>query len=113
MVYAIVVGGAMMQLIGAISRTFEEANIYMMIVMMMSMMLGTGFVREVPSWLEWARDISIMGVTADLAMYLEFKDVKAKYGTKEEIFEVKITTFSFRFLFISLDDCTNMSLFFH
>ena len=33
MVYAIVVGGAMMQLIGAISRTFEEANIYMMIVM--------------------------------------------------------------------------------
>mmetsp|Transcript_39146 Transcript_39146/g.51209 ORF Transcript_39146/g.51209 Transcript_39146/m.51209 type:complete len:100 (+) Transcript_39146:2-301(+) len=50
-------------------------------------MLGTGFVREVPSWLEWARDISIMGVTADLAMYLEFKDVNAKYGTKEEIFE--------------------------
>lgn len=31
MVYAIVVGGAMMQLIGAISRTFEEANIYMMV----------------------------------------------------------------------------------
>ena len=76
------------------------------------MMLGTGFVREVPSWLEWARDISIMGVTADLAMYLEFKDVNAKYGTKEEIFEVTITTFSFPLSVHIPDDCTNTRLFF-
>jgi ABC-type multidrug transport system ATPase subunit len=86
MVYGILVGAAVMQLIGAMSRTFEEANIYMMIVLMMSMMLGTGFVREVPSWLEWARDISIMGICADLGMYLEFKDVNSKYGSAEQIF---------------------------
>ena len=29
---------------------------------------GTGFVREVPSWLDWARDISVMGIVADMAM---------------------------------------------
>lgn len=83
----ILIGAAMMQCIGAIARTFEEANIYMMIVMMMSMMLGTGFVREVPSFLSWARDISVMGVLADIAMYLEFKDVPAKYGTPQSIYE--------------------------
>jgi ABC-type multidrug transport system ATPase subunit len=86
MVYAILIGASMMQFIGAISRTFEEANIYMMTIMMMSMMLGTGFVREVPEFFDWARDISIMGICADLAMYLEFKDVDPKYGTAEEIF---------------------------
>ena len=41
-----------------------------MVILMMSMMLGTGFVREVPSFLDWARDISVMGVVADMAMYL-------------------------------------------
>ncbi len=87
MIYSIIVGAAVMQLIGAISRTFEEANIYMMVVLMMSMMLGTGFVREVPSFLTWAREISIMGICADLAMYLEFKDVVSKYGTAAEIFD--------------------------
>ena len=40
----------------------------MMVILMMSMMLGTGFVREVPSWLDWARDISVMGIVADMAM---------------------------------------------
>ena len=34
--------------------------------MMMTMMLGTGFVREVPHWLAWARHISVMGVLADM-----------------------------------------------
>lgn len=87
MMYGILIGAATMQLIGAVSRTFEEANIYMMVVLMMSMMLGTGFVREVPSWLGWARDISIMGIVADMAMYLEFKDVDPKYGTAADIFE--------------------------
>lgn len=87
MVYAILIGAAMMQFIGAISRTFEEANIYMMTIMMMSMMLGTGFVREVPSFFDWARDISVMGICADLVMYLEFRDVDSKYGTSDEIFD--------------------------
>merc|ERR1711991_424968 len=81
MILGILVGASIMQTIGSISRTFEEANIYMMVVLMMSMMLGTGFVREVPSFLDWARDISVMGIVADMAMYLEFKDVKPKYGT--------------------------------
>lgn len=85
-VYGILLGASVMQTIGAFSRTFEEANIYMMIILMMSMMLGTGFVREVPDWLTWARDISIMGICSDLAMYLEFKDIAANYGTPEEIF---------------------------
>ncbi len=75
-----------MQLIGAVARTFEEAHIYMMVVLMMSMMLGTGFVRETPYFLKWARNISIMGITSDLAMYREFKDVPAKYGDAETIY---------------------------
>lgn len=85
-IMGILVGAAIMQLIGAFSRTFEEANIYMMVILMMSMMLGTGFVRETPSWLGWARDISVMGICSDLAMYLEFKNVDEKYGTPEEVF---------------------------
>ena len=81
MIYSILVGASIMQLVGAISRTLEEANIYMMIVVMMSMMLGSGFVREVPQWLQWARDVSVIGVAADLALYLEFKDINSeKYG---------------------------------
>ena len=86
MIYGILIGASMMQFIGSISRTFEEANIYMMTIMMMSMMLGTGFVREVPSFFDWARDISLMGICSDLVMYLEFKNVDSKYGTAESIF---------------------------
>ena len=87
-VAAILVGAAIMQCIGAMAQTFEEANIYMMVILMMSMMLGTGFVREVPSWLSWARDISVMGIVADMAMYLEFKDVPDNFDTTtEEIFK--------------------------
>ena len=74
-ILSILVGAALLQTIGAMSRTFEEANIYMMVILMLSMLLGTGFVREVPSWLGWARDISMMGIAADVSMYLEFKDI--------------------------------------
>jgi len=87
MVAGILVGAAIMQLIGAISRTFEEANIYMMVILMMSMMLGSGFVRDVPGWLSWARGVSIMGIISDMSVYLEFKDVKEKYGTPSEIYD--------------------------
>ena len=87
LIVAILVGGAMMQCIGAMSRTFEEANIYMMTIMMVSMMLGTGFVREVPSFLQWARDISLMGIVGDMTMYLEFKDAKPSLGTPSEIYD--------------------------
>ena len=86
MSYGILIGASIMQLIGAVARTFEEANIYMMIVLMMSMMLGTGFVRETPSYLKWARNISVMGITSDLAMYREFKHVPAKYGDAQSIY---------------------------
>ena len=57
--------------------------------MMLSMMLGSGFVREPPAWLQWARDISLMGVSADLVLYLEFKNINSeKYGlTAKEVYE--------------------------
>ena len=84
--YGILIGASIMQLIGAVARTFEEANIYMMIVLMMSMMLGTGFVRETPYFLKWARSISVMGITSDLAMYREFKQVPAKFGDAQSIY---------------------------
>ena len=54
--------------------------------MMFSMMLGSGFVREAPSFLEWARSISIMGIAADVANYLEFKGVPSKYGQAQDIY---------------------------
>lgn len=85
--YGILIGASIMQLIGAVARTFEEANIYMMVVLMMSMMLGTGFVRETPAFLKWARRISIMGITSDLAMYQEFRNVPAKYGDAQSIYK--------------------------
>lgn len=85
--YGILIGASIMQLIGAVARTFEEANIYMMIILMMSMMLGTGFVRETPYFLKWARNISVMGITSDLAMYREFKDVPSKYGDAQSIYK--------------------------
>jgi hypothetical protein len=90
-VYGILIGASMMQAIGAVSRTFEEANILMMLVLMLSMMMSTGFVREVPKWLMWARDISVMGLLADIALYMEFRDLDEKYlalgATPEDVIE--------------------------
>merc|ERR1719444_455199 len=54
----ILVGAALMQLVGALSRSFEEANLLMMLIMMLTMVMTSGFVREVPGWLEWLREIS-------------------------------------------------------
>jgi len=82
----ILVGAALMQMIGAVSRTFEEANILMMLILMLSMVLSTGFVREVPSWLQWGRDISVMGINGDIAMYFEFRNIDAEFGTTESVF---------------------------
>lgn len=70
---------------GAMARGFEEANMFMMLVMMMSMMNSTGFVREVPSFLMWMREISFMGICADLALYMEFRDVDPVFGTPESV----------------------------
>ena len=84
-VIAILVGAAIMQLIGAMCRTFEEANLLMMPVMMIAMMASTAFVRQVPSWLQWMRDISVMGLLADLAMYLEFRDARPEVGVGQDI----------------------------
>merc|ERR1719329_1796271 len=72
----VLVGAAMMQAAGALSRTFEEANILIMVILMMSMILSSVFVRETPVWLEWARELSIMGLLGDICSYLEFRDVE-------------------------------------
>merc|ERR1712032_292824 len=86
-VFGILVGASMMQCIGAMCRTFEEANILMMFVMLLSMMMSTGFVREVPGWLSWMREISVMGLVGDMCMYLEFRDIDPKYGgTPQQIY---------------------------
>jgi len=84
-VFAILIGAAIMQFIGAMCRTFEEANLLMMPVMMVAMMTSTAFVRQVPSWLQWMRDISVMGLLADLAMYLEFRGARAEVGVGDDI----------------------------
>jgi len=73
-VLGVLVGAAVMQAIGAICRSFEEANMLMMPVMMLAMMTSTTFVRQVPGWLGWMKEVSMMGLLADLAMYLEFRD---------------------------------------
>jgi ABC-type multidrug transport system ATPase subunit len=86
-VIGILVGASLMQCIGAVSKSFEEANILTMLVMMMSMMTSTGFVRVVPSWLKWMRDTSFMGLIGDICMYLEFKDIDPKYGTPEQVYK--------------------------
>jgi len=72
----ILVGAAIMQAAGALSRTFEEANMMVMVILMMSMVLSSAFVRETPGWIEWAREISVMGLLGDICTYLEFRDVE-------------------------------------
>lgn len=74
-VAGILVGAAVMQAAGALSKSFEEANMMVMVILMMSMILSSAFVREAPVWLEWAREISVMGLLGDICTYLEFKDV--------------------------------------
>jgi ABC-type multidrug transport system ATPase subunit len=94
-ILGILIGAAIMQMIGALSRTFEEANILMMIIMMLSMVMSTGFLREVPAYLEWMREISLMGLVADLGMYAEFRDIDPKYGSPDEVlinYGVRITS---------------------
>jgi len=84
-VMAILVGASIMQMVGAVSKTFEEANILIMLIMMMSMVMSTTFLREVPSFLVWMREISIMGLVGDLAAYLEFRDMDPKHGVTEQV----------------------------
>jgi ABC-type multidrug transport system ATPase subunit len=84
-VCAVLVGASMMQMIGSVSKTFEEANILMMLIMMLSMVMSTGFTRQVPDFLIWMREISVMGLVADLAIYFEFIDVDPMYGTPEQV----------------------------
>jgi len=86
-VLGVLVGAALMQCIGALSKSFEEANILTLLVMILSMMTSSSFVREVPGWLEWMRQVSTMGLLSDIGMYLEFKDVDPKYGGPEDIYE--------------------------
>lgn len=74
-VTAILVGASLLQMCGALCRSFEEANIIVMLVMLCSMLVSSSFVREVPGWLEWAHHVSIMALLADIGVHLEF------YGT--------------------------------
>eukprot|EP00933_Yihiella_yeosuensis_P072957 TRINITY_DN8150_c3_g1_i1.p1 TRINITY_DN8150_c3_g1~~TRINITY_DN8150_c3_g1_i1.p1 ORF type:complete len:659 (+),score=96.58 TRINITY_DN8150_c3_g1_i1:111-1979(+) len=82
---SVLVGASMMQMIGAISNSFEMANLLMMLVMIMSMMMSTTFVRVVPDWLDWMREISVIGLFGDLAIYLEFKELPSSYGQPEAV----------------------------
>jgi ABC-type multidrug transport system ATPase subunit len=86
-IIGVLVGAAVMQCIGAICRSFEEANLLMMPTMMFAMMTSSTFVREVPGWIKWMRDISMMGLLADSAMYWEFRDFKPEVGTTEELLD--------------------------
>jgi ABC-type multidrug transport system ATPase subunit len=87
-IFGILVGASLMQMIGALSRSFEEANLLMMLILMLSMVMSSAFVREVPSWLVWMREVSVMGLLADMAVYMEFKDSTAEtYGEAQALFE--------------------------
>jgi ABC-type multidrug transport system ATPase subunit len=84
-VVGVLLGASLMQMVGALARSFEEANILMMMILMLSMVMSTGFVRDPPSFLLWLREISVMGITADVAMYWEFRDIDEKFGTADEV----------------------------
>jgi len=71
----VLVGAAIMQASGALCRSFEEANMLVMVIFMFSMVLSSAFVRQAPVWLEWAREISVMGLLGDICSFLEFRDV--------------------------------------
>jgi ABC-type multidrug transport system ATPase subunit len=86
-ILGVLVGASVMQMIGAVSKTFEEANMLMMLILMLAMLMSSGFIREVPSFLLWMREVSIMGLVGDLAMYFEFKDVDPLYGTPEDVYK--------------------------
>jgi hypothetical protein len=86
-VLGVLVGASLMQTIGAICRTFEEANLLMMPVMMLAMMTSTSFVRQVPSWMEWMKGISVMGLLADVASYWEFRNASPSLGNGEQVLE--------------------------
>jgi ABC-type multidrug transport system permease subunit len=86
-VLGVLVGASLMQTIGAICRTFEEANLLMMPVMMLAMMTSTTFVRQVPSWMEWMKGISVMGLLADVASYWEFRNASPSLGNGEQVLE--------------------------
>jgi len=77
---AVLVSAAMMQLCGAVCQTFDEANVLVLFVMMFSMMVSGAFVRVLPSWLSWSRNISIVSLLGDIGMYLEFKPENAAAG---------------------------------
>lgn len=79
-VFGVLVGASLMQMIGAICRTFEEANLVVMPVMMLAMMTSTSFIRQVPSWLEWTKSISVIGLLADVASYWEFHGAPSLVG---------------------------------
>jgi hypothetical protein len=71
----ILVGAAVLQMVGALSANFEQANMLSMVVLMLAMMLSPAFVRKPPAFLDWAADVSFIGVLSQMTMYLEFQDV--------------------------------------
>ena len=42
---------------------------------MLAMMFSPAFVRSLPGFLKWARDVSFIGLLSEMAMYLEFQTV--------------------------------------
>jgi len=85
---AILVGASIYQMIATLSRNYEEGDVLSLMFALTSMVLASGFIREVPVWLEWARAISVMGINGDVAQHLEFRDLDPKFGPVEEIYVV-------------------------
>ena len=86
-VSGILIGGAVLQTIGAMSHSVADATIYVSLVMIAFMLVGSGFVRETLVYLEWVRAISPVAILTDMAMFLEFQDVPSKLGSSDEIFD--------------------------
>jgi hypothetical protein len=84
-------GAALLQMVGALSANFEQANMLSMVVLMLAMMFSPAFMRVCPKWLEWARNISFIGKLSEMTMYLEFKDVHEVFEgqvSAEEVYEL-------------------------
>jgi ABC-type transport system involved in multi-copper enzyme maturation permease subunit len=80
-VLCIQAGVAVLHLIGAVSQNFEQANGLATMVLLLFMMISPGFLRQVPSWLEWCSSSSFLAHCMSMVADTEFEDFK---GTEYE-----------------------------
>jgi hypothetical protein len=69
-------GVAVLQLIGALSQNFEQANGLATMVLLLFMMISPGFLRQIPGWLEWCSSSSFLAQCISLVSNSEFDDFK-------------------------------------